>query len=373
MNACPSLIQNLACHESGKGYLRSAWTGGNRLQLFKDDGEQFPNVLTPGGFYFVTVKDKCTGKCETVRVNGREGDDLVIESTSPDHCFPSNSVVTYHLGEQFIRAVAREIGLNVRDPLVYDCATNTLSIDCHKLAMDPDCGCGSSGLGAPGGGSPGVGLPGPPGRNGDDGVGIRTISLGPNNELYVTLTDNRVITAGIIKTVKGEKGDTGLAGRNGRDGTAPDVREIERLWFEEDANIPGFYRVKASYTGEFSGVGVEVGTFDVPAIRATTAAEMAALQQRLDALNTENNNLRGEMNNLRQGMQGEIANVTSQLNTQIAMNVAQEQQIRALQQRLDALIAGGHTGGGSGGGGPTVPVDPGGDGLGNPKPRVPGG
>lgn len=351
MNACPSLIHTLACHESGKGYLRSAWTGGNRLQLFKDDGEQFPNILTPGGFYFVTVHDKCTGKCETVQVNGREGDDLVIESTSPDHCFPTNSIVQYHLGAQFIRAVAREIGLNVRDPLVYDCDTNTLSIDCHKLAMDPDCGCGSTGLGAPGGGSPGAGLPGPPGRNGDDGIGIRTVELGPNNELYVTLTDNRVVTAGIIKTVQGPRGDTGAPGRDGKDGVAPEVREVERLWIEADPNMPGLYRVKASYTGQFSGVGVELGTFDVPAIRTTTAEEMAAINQKITALESENINLRAQLTNTQQTLQGEIANLSSQLQGQVAMNAAQSQQITTLQQRLDAFIAGsGRSGGGSGGG-----------------------
>lgn len=349
MNACPSLIHTLACHESGKGYLRSSWTGGNRLQLFKDDGEQFPAILTPGGFYFVTVQDKCTGKCETVQVKGRDGDDLIIESTSPDHCYPTNSIVQYHLGAQFIRAVAREIGLNVKDPLVYDCATNTLSIDCHKLAMDPDCGCGGTGLGAPGAGNPGAGLPGPPGRNGNDGVGIRSIELGPNNELYVTLTDSRVITAGIIKTVKGDRGDTGAQGRDGRDGTAPEVREIERMWLEEDPHMSGLYRVKVSYTGQFSGVGVEVGTFDVPAIRSTTVAEMAAINQKLTTLESENVNIRAELSNVRQTLQGEIAQLTTQLQAQVAMNAAQSQQITILQQRLDAFIAGGRNSGGGGG------------------------
>jgi len=73
------------------------------------------------------------------------------------------------------QASARGIGINVKSPLEYDCETNTLSLDCNKLATDSDCGCGS-GQNKTGEGRRGP--QGPAGRNGADGISITDVILG---------------------------------------------------------------------------------------------------------------------------------------------------------------------------------------------------
>jgi len=231
------------------------------------------------GHFFVDVVDACNGKCITVKVLDRLRDDLIIEPPAGSPCFPSNSVVKYHLGPEYIQAVIREYGINARDPLFYDCDTHTIGVDCHKLAMDPDCGCGQGGVG--GGGIVGPpGERGPQGETGRDGTGVVSVRLGSNNELYVLLTSGREIEAGVIGTVAGRDGIDGRPGRDGADGVTPTVREVERVWLEETTN-PGTYKILVSYTGTFSGVGQEVGQFDVPAVRDTAVSEMETLRSRM--------------------------------------------------------------------------------------------
>lgn len=321
MNACPPRIQQLDCDKSGKSNLRLPWFGDDTLNLTINDGAQFPDITLAGGFYYVDVKDLCDGHCLTVKVVGKQDDNLIIEKPAHSPCFSMNSSVTYHLGAQFIYAIVREVGINAQTPLFYDCNTNTIGIDCHELANNPDCGCGHAGNNNIGAGT--VGPPGAPGAPGQDGTGIRSVRLGPNNEFYVTLTNGQTIEAGVIQTVPGRDGTDGRPGRDGINGITPDVREIERLWLEDKGN--GRYDFMVSYTGAHSGVGQLVGSVDIPAIRSTAAQEMAdirtsvagvdskatSLQQQLNQYVAANAELRNEIMHLR----GQAAELHSAVNS----------------------------------------------------------
>ena len=53
------------------------------------------------------------------------------------------------------------------------------------------------------------------GANGADGLGIKSLTLSPDDELVVTMSDNSISNLG---NIKGEKGDKGLQGDKGADG-----------------------------------------------------------------------------------------------------------------------------------------------------------
>lgn len=329
MNACPARIQQLDCDKSGKSFLRAPWLGGNRIPLIINDGAQFPDITLAEGHFFVDIKDSCGGHCATIKVTGKEGDDLIVEPLQEPACFSSNSKVTYHTGAQFIQAIVREVGINAQTPLFYDCKTHTIGIDCHELANNPDCGCGTSGTNNIGAGT--VGPQGPSGAPGRDGTGIRSVRLGPNNELYVTLTNGQEIEAGVIGTIAGRDGVDGRPGRDGINGRTPDVREIERLWMEDAGN--GTYNIKVSYTGDFSGVGQLVGTFDVPAIRSTLPEEIDAIRNSIGGAQAQVNGLRGEIEQLRAN-NAALQNEVSQLRTQVAQL---QSAVNSLQQTVNAI------------------------------------
>lgn len=56
------------------------------------------------------------------------------------------------------------------------------------------------------------------GVDGQDGVGIKTVTLSSTGELMITLSDNSVINLGNVKGEKGDKGDKGDKGARGEKG-----------------------------------------------------------------------------------------------------------------------------------------------------------
>lgn len=320
MNPCEVKIIDPDWLCRNRGFLASVWRNEPRMTLFSGDGRQFPAITVIGGFYFVDIVDACDGHCITVKVLGKDGDELLVEPIQGSPCFAANSKVTYHRGTQYIRALVEQVGINAKDPLVYDCATRTLSVDCHKLASDPSCGCG--GVGAPGAGAKGE--KGDKGDTGTAGVGIAGVRLGNNNELYVTLTNGRVVEAGVIPTVKGDKGEDGKPGRDGIDGVTPNVREVERVWMEE-STTPGQYKIMVSYSGEFSGVGQQVGMFDVPAIRSTLPQEMTAIRNDITGVS----NRVGSLETTSRDLNDRIAGLSTQLATLQGTVAAIQEQLKA--------------------------------------------
>lgn len=133
--ACPVLYPGLPCHLSGVGYTaQSAPLGAASLTLMTGHGAQFPE-LSPGQWFYAEVTDACGDCCETVRVTARDSDVLTILRDAPVcDCFASASRVRYlSTTRDAILAIAAEVELNVLEPLMFDCESRTLSIDCEKL------------------------------------------------------------------------------------------------------------------------------------------------------------------------------------------------------------------------------------------------
>lgn len=214
---CPARLQELPCALTGVGYLREpVRQNDTTLRLMKGQGANFPELIGDQ-FFFVSVEG-CDGCCENMRVVARDGDTLTVERTNTCDCINSNARISYdHASKSYIQAAAREIGLNVTSPLAYDCATNTLSLDCNKLATDSDCGCGGGGGGVGVGGG-GRGEQGAPGRDGKDGLGIESITVDAANYLRWTDSNGRVHNVGQLTATAGPRGEQGVKGEKGEKG-----------------------------------------------------------------------------------------------------------------------------------------------------------
>lgn len=140
--ACPPRYVGLPCHLSGVGFTAiPASLGSAVLQLQTGHGAFFP-ALTSGQFYYAEVTSDCNDCCEVVRVTARAGDQLTIVRGSPTcECIRSNSRVRYVSDTRdAILAIAADLPFEVVSPLVWDCDTRTLSIDCgalHEIINQP--------------------------------------------------------------------------------------------------------------------------------------------------------------------------------------------------------------------------------------------
>lgn len=153
--ACAPVYLGLPCHLSGVGYTaRSAPLGSASIHLQEGHGAQFPAV-SPGEFFYAEVTDGCRSCCEVVRVVGRDGDVLEVERDAPScDCFSENSRVSYlSTSKEAILAIAAEVPFEVVEPLVWDCETRTLSLDCARLQQMIFGPCGDDSGDGGGGGS----------------------------------------------------------------------------------------------------------------------------------------------------------------------------------------------------------------------------
>lgn len=140
---CPSCYAELPCALTGVGFIHTpAPIGARELILNKNHGAHFPD-LQGCEFFFAYITDACTNQCVKVRITAvnKTTDRLTLE-TPLTACVPSLSKITYDsTSVEAIREIADGVGINVLSPLVYDCSTRTLSIDCQKMRelMD-NCG-----------------------------------------------------------------------------------------------------------------------------------------------------------------------------------------------------------------------------------------
>lgn len=214
---CKNLLVALPCDLQGFGYTREPLNKtATEIKLMKGHGAYFP-TLEQGQFFFVRVS-ACNDCCEQMRVIAVNGDTLQVERNgSGCECISSNARVQYdYMSKEYIQAAAREIGLNVTSPLTYDCETNTLSIDCNKLATDSDCGCGGTGTGGTGGGQRGA--KGDKGDAGKDGVGVASFTIDGSNTLRWTDTNGKTYTIGTLTASRGPQGEQGPQGERGERG-----------------------------------------------------------------------------------------------------------------------------------------------------------
>lgn len=133
--ACPPRYAGLPCHLSGVGFTAiPAPLGSAVLQLQAGHGAFFPS-LANGQFFYAEVTSDCNDCCEVVRVTANLNDALTVVRTSPTcDCIKSNSRVRYVSDTRdAILAIAADLPFEVVSPLVWNCNTRTLSIDCAAL------------------------------------------------------------------------------------------------------------------------------------------------------------------------------------------------------------------------------------------------
>lgn len=133
--ACAPRYAGLPCHLSGVGFTAiPAPLGSAVLQLQAGHGAFFP-ALNAGQFFYAEVTSDCNDCCEVVRVTARNGDQLTVVRGSPTcECIKSNARVRYVSDTRdAILAIAADVPFEVQSPLVWDCSTRTLSIDCAAL------------------------------------------------------------------------------------------------------------------------------------------------------------------------------------------------------------------------------------------------
>lgn len=243
--SCNLNLLFLPCSKSGCGRTSAAMEpGSTRLQLMGGHGSHFPDV-PQGKHYYVKVVG-CNSCCEVMKVVGKDGDVLIIDRSQGTQCscIHSNSPVTYSLDNEYAyKDLTEYTPLVAVEPLVWNCETNTISVDCSKL-FSKGCGCDCEdgttdpGQGTAGGGQ---GLRGERGPKGDPGPGIENIVVSPAGMMMITLEGGRTISAGKVPQAKGlpgprgEKGDPGERGEQGVPG-----RNIVSIHREGDKAIATF-------------------------------------------------------------------------------------------------------------------------------------
>lgn len=136
MPSCSERLIELPCNLTGKGFTTAVvGSDSDTIRLMKGMGVNFPAVST-AKHYYVKVSSACAGCCAEFKVIGKVGDTLNVERVSAMvcECIGTNATVTYiHTSMAVIEDMVRAVGINVVPPLVYDCNTHTLSIDCSLI------------------------------------------------------------------------------------------------------------------------------------------------------------------------------------------------------------------------------------------------
>lgn len=135
--ACPGTYAELPCSMTGVAYLAQAVSpGSNVYQLQRGHAQQLPE-LGAGQYFYASVQDACSDCCDQVRVVSvdRETDQVTVESVARGcACLSSNSRLRYEsCTVPAIREIAREAAPAVEWPLIYDCATHTIRLDCQGV------------------------------------------------------------------------------------------------------------------------------------------------------------------------------------------------------------------------------------------------
>lgn len=132
---CPSRYAELQCALTGVGFIHTpAPIGALYLTLVNNHANHFP-TLQVGEWFFAHITDACTNMCTKVKIVGVDKVTGQLLMDAPlVACIPSLSRVSYDsTSVEAIREIAEGVGINVVYPLVYDCETRTLSIDCQGL------------------------------------------------------------------------------------------------------------------------------------------------------------------------------------------------------------------------------------------------
>jgi hypothetical protein len=129
---CPALLEPLACQQTGVAYLAAPYTAGSTALVLQEGmGAAFP--VPSGGRVFYVDVGGC-GCCARLQVTGRVGDTLTVIPSTVCSCLSAGARVSYAASSpEHMRLIARESMPIFLPPLKYDCATNTVSVDCAQL------------------------------------------------------------------------------------------------------------------------------------------------------------------------------------------------------------------------------------------------
>lgn len=143
--ACEKLYASLACAQTGVAFTaQSLEPNATVVHLQRGHAQQLP-VLSANQWFYATLTDSCSSACETVRVIAVDtvADTVTVERTG-GVCYGAVTRLSYVVCiPDAIRAIAREVFPAVQSPLVFDCDTYTLRIDCEALKAMVASPCGS--------------------------------------------------------------------------------------------------------------------------------------------------------------------------------------------------------------------------------------
>lgn len=134
MSQCPNKYVALACDQLGVATFGEAFCKSGKVMLKNGQGRNLPD-LKAGQIYHALLTIPCQPVCEEVIVTGKSGDELTISRyQNRTDCFPTGTTITYlSCSVDAIRAIARVSRPNYKWPLVYDCETDTVYIDCAGI------------------------------------------------------------------------------------------------------------------------------------------------------------------------------------------------------------------------------------------------
>lgn len=134
MTTCPTKYVALPCDMLGSATTAAAFCSSGTLKLKQGQGAHLPE-LAAGQVFHALMEIPCQSVCEEVIVTGRSGDTLTVTRYQMrTGCFPTGSRLTYiSCSVDAIRTIANDSRAKCEWPLVYDCETDTISIDCAGI------------------------------------------------------------------------------------------------------------------------------------------------------------------------------------------------------------------------------------------------
>jgi hypothetical protein len=139
--SCAPTLARLPCDRSGIATVGAKYTGGASLTLKAGSAAQLPQ-LQAGEVLFLEVIGKACGGCATFRVTNIVGETLTVDDV-PGVCLPAGVALRYTATHpEAVKLLAAEVPFEAESPLVWNCQSRTLSVDCTalKAMMNTPCG-----------------------------------------------------------------------------------------------------------------------------------------------------------------------------------------------------------------------------------------
>lgn len=133
--ACATNLVFLPIAATGTGCVRKIVGSPSTITLFKDNAANFPS-LTTGKFFYAIIHARCANVIVKVTAVDMTTNQFTVEwvEGQPLSCIPEGSQIVYSLCNQYaLQEMIDTSPVNVTSPLVFDCDTRTISVDCAAL------------------------------------------------------------------------------------------------------------------------------------------------------------------------------------------------------------------------------------------------